>query len=82
MSNVTLTANVPVDLYAATGITVGTQLRVSNISTSDVRLSTSELGLDNDHIVMNMYEQAVNKSGDSGAWAVSKSDGAINIVEA
>lgn len=79
--NVTLPASTPVDLYAATGITVGAQLKVSNITTGDVRLSTSEVGITDDHIPLGPYEQAVNDVGDSGAWAMSNVIGGVNVKE-
>lgn len=79
--NVDLPKNTPVDLYAATGITVGLQLRVSNLTTGDVRLSISEAGLLTDHIPITMYEQAINNIGDAGAWASSTEVGGVNVVE-
>ena len=80
--NVTLPPRTPVDLYAATGITVGAQLRVSNIATTDVRLSTTEDGLVDDHVPITVYEQAVNNAGDVGAWAsAAQLGGAVNVVE-
>ena len=39
--NVTLPQRIAVDLYIATGITVGAQLKVTNLTTGAVRLSTS-----------------------------------------
>lgn len=79
--NVILEARTPVDLYLATGITVGTQLRVTNLTTGDVRLSESEVGLNNDHIPLNAYEQAVNETTDVGAWASSTRTGGVNVKE-
>ncbi len=80
--NVDLPRNTPVDLYAATGITVGVQLRVSNLTTGDVRLSTSEAGLVDNHVPITGYEQAVNSVGDAGAWALSTGGGGVNVVGA
>lgn len=79
MPNVTLPAKTPVDLYAATGITVGNKLRVTNLTTGDVRLSTSQVGLNTDHVPLNAYEQALNDTGDVGAWAVSSTGGGVNV---
>lgn len=79
--NVLLPARTPVDLYSATGIPVGTKLRVSNLTTSDVRLSTSQIGLSNDHIVMRPYEQACNNANDIGAWASCTNEGGVNVSE-
>lgn len=79
--NVLLPARTPVDLYSATGIPVGTKIRVSNLTTNDVRLSVSQLGLSNDHIVMKPYEQACNNTGDTGAWASCTGEGGVNVSE-
>lgn len=79
--NVTLLPRTPVDLYTATGITVGTQLKVSVIGDGDVRLSDSEAGLITDHIVLKCYECAENDSGDAGAWASSVSGSGVNVKE-
>ncbi len=77
--NVTLPARTAVDLYAATGITVGTQLKVTNLTTGDVRLSVSESGLVDNHIPLNAYEQALNDAGDAGAWATCGIGGGVNV---
>lgn len=79
--NVTLPRNTPVDLYAETGITVGTQLKVSVIGAGDVRLSDNEAGLTSDHITMKTYECATNDAGDAGAWALSMSGSGVNVKE-
>lgn len=81
MSNVTLPPKTPVDLYAATGIAVGTVITASNLGTGDIRLSTSELGLQDDYIPLNAYEQAVNKATDPGAWAYSVGGAGVNVKE-
>ena len=79
--NVTLPARTAVDLYAVTGIAVGTQLKVSNLTTQDVRLSTTEAGLVNDHVVMGMYSAATNETGDAEAWAICVGGGGVNVRE-
>lgn len=79
--NVTLPPRTPVDLYAATGITVGAQLKINVIGPGDVRLSESEAGLVTDHIVLKTYECATNETGDTGAWSSSVSGSAINVKE-
>jgi hypothetical protein len=80
--NVNLPPNTPVDLYAATGITVGARLKVNNLSTGDVRLSISEAGLLNNHIPLGPYECATNETGDTGAWALTVGGGGLNVREA
>lgn len=79
--NVTLPPRTTVDLYAATGITVGTQLKVSVIGAGDVRLSDSEAGLTSNHVTVKTYTGATNESGDAGAWALSVSGSALNVKE-
>ncbi len=80
--NVKLPGRTPVDLYAATGITVGTRLIAVNQTTGDVRLSTSEAGLQSDHIPLKPYATLTNDAGDTGAWAMTTIVGSINVREA
>lgn len=80
--NVKLPKRTAVDLYAATGITVGNKIKVSNLTTGDARLSESEAGLVNDHVPLGPYAQALNDLGDPGAWALSTGGGGVNVVEA
>lgn len=73
MPNVVLTKNTPVDLYAATGISVGTQIRVQNQSDQLMSLSDSLIGLarnsTGDCVTLTAFISATNKSGATGAWA-------------
>ncbi len=79
--NVTLPARTPVDLYAATGFTIGAQLTSINLTSGDVRLSVLESELTSDHVVIGPYMSATNDDGDAGAWAMSVSGGSINVKE-
>lgn len=79
MSNITLPARTAVDLYVASGIVVGTQLKVINITTGDVRLSDTEDGLVDNHMVVKPYGQATNGVGESGAWATCTGGGAVTV---
>lgn len=79
--NVTLPARTPVNLYTATGITVGAQLKVSVIGAGDVRLSESEAGLTSNHVTVKTYTSATNDAGDAGAWALSMSGSGVNVKE-
>lgn len=81
MSNVTLPPKIAVNLYAATGISAGTVIVASNLGTGDIRLSTTEAGLQDDYVPLNAYEQAVNKATDPGAWAYSVGGAGINVKE-
>lgn len=85
MANVVLPARTWVDLYAATGIIVGTQLSVHNITPNDVRLVTSatEPSGTDDHIPL-VYGRGVtaeNETGDPGAWALCVGGGAVDVKE-
>lgn len=82
MPNVTLQPNTPVELYAASGIAPGTQIRVSNISGADVRLAPSEAGCQNDYVVLNTRIQATNKASETEAWAFSTSAAGVNVAVA
>ena len=88
LQNIKLPANTWVDLYDATGIDVGTQIVLQNLSSVHVKLHTSatqpsdvdaesnELGSFNR---IGSYGSIVNDSGDSGAWAYAHSDGLVNV---
>lgn len=81
MANVDLPARTAVNLYAATGFTVGVQLKVTNLTTRDVRLSTTSPGLVNDHVPIGPYTQAKNDVGDPGAFALCVGGGGVNVEE-
>lgn len=84
LENITLTANTWTDLYAETGIAVGTAIKVQNIGVADVYLtvsaSTPSLDLDRYNVVQR--ENGVflrNDEGSTGAWAYCQSTGKINV---
>ena len=80
MPNVTLSKGVPTDLYLATGISVGTQITIQNITGNRVRLATSQLGLTEDYRVMDQNQTGTNKAADTGAWALcTLGDCEINV---
>lgn len=63
-----------VDLYALTGIAVGTAIEVDNIGAADVFLTVAELKPAPDNDSYNILEpnsdiRLRNSSGDPGAWA-------------
>lgn len=81
LPNVTLPEGVWVDLYAATGITVGTQIVTTNLSSRDVRLvtkATAPLPTDG-YVVVERHQEHVNEVDDSGAWAMCHLNGAVNV---
>lgn len=80
--NVTLQANTPTDLYAATGIAVGTQLVLSLNTSQIVRLAETEQGLTDNYITLHQYKQAANESGAAGAWVSCHRAAIINVREA
>jgi len=80
--NVVLPKGQWVDLYAATGISLGTQLAVLNITPNDVRLAstTSEPTSSDDHVPLLFRSFAATNASDSlGAWALCSGGGAIDI---
>lgn len=82
MPNVKLEPNTPIELYAASGIAPGTQLRVTNNSTPDVRLAPTQAGCQDDYVVLNTRLQGTNKTGESEAWAFCTSAAGINVAVA
>ncbi len=75
ISNVEIPKNTWVDLYAVTGITVGSQLVVENIGNNDVYLAVQAAQPDKDHAAYNVVKRPPspntmqNSEGDPGAWA-------------
>jgi len=79
-----LTPNQPVDLYAVTGITVGTQLYVQNNSGSDVRLYAGELEPDiatSGSTLLRSGQAALNHTTDAGAWAWSRNYASVQVSD-
>lgn len=82
--NVKLPAKTFVDLYAATGFTVGTKLKVKNLTPDSVRLfSTAAEPLPtDDHYPCEFRECPVtNEDTDLGAWAMSVTGGGVDVQE-
>ncbi len=82
LPNIPLPANTWVDLYAASGIAVGTQLLVVNNGVYDARIvvkatqPTDSDGWD----PLARYQYLTNTSGDSGVWAICiGGDGQLNV---
>lgn len=90
LQNIKLPANTWVDLYAASGIIVGTQIVVKNLSIVGVKLNaqattptqtdanTDETG---SYSPLGSFGSASNDVGDSGAWAYSHSLGLVSVKE-
>lgn len=84
MATVTLPPKTFVDLYAATGITVGTQLAAINLTPDDVRLfDTQNEPTSTDNYTPCLYRggAALNSATDLGAWAWSLVGGALEVKE-
>ena len=84
--NIVLVKGVATNLYAATGITVGTQIRVQNQSEQLVTLSDSSAGLARDAtgdcVTVRPFKSATNKASAAGAWAKAETGVClINVVE-
>ena len=84
LPNVTLPANTPVDLYAATSIGVGTKVCVQNITSADVRVHVGAvaptMGVSGASLLL-PGQSGENTTGDSGLWAWSVTGGAVQVVE-
>ena len=84
MTNVVLPKKTWVNLYAATSITVGTQINSLNLTPNDVRLASTvaEPVITDDHLPL-LFGRGTgqNDAGDPGAWAFCLSGGAIDVVE-
>ena len=85
--NIVLQKGVATDLYAATGIAVGTQIRVQNQSEQLVTLADSSAGLSRDAtgdcVTVRPFQTAANKSSATGAWAKAETGNClINVSEA
>ena len=82
LSNIPLPANTWVDLYAASGETVGAQLIVQNQGTTNILLTTkaTEPITGDGFLSVAPDHQATNELRDSGAWAYSPIvKGRINV---
>ena len=85
MANVKLPPMIWVDVYAATGITVGAVVEVGNLTRNDVRLVASDVTPTpaDDHAILvgGRGITAINETGDPGAWALCSGGGTINVRE-
>ena len=84
LPNTPITAGVWVDVYALTGIAVGTKLIVENVGMCDVYLAVQATQPGPEHNDYNILKRTgpkvTNNAGDSGAWAFcGHSDGELNV---
>ena len=85
LPNIELKSGDWIDLYAQSGIVVGTQITVKNIGTEVVWLVTKATipTFSDGRDELAVGEQLENSYDDSGAWAFSaNTDGLINIAKA
>ena len=86
MAKVLLPARTWVNLYVATGITVGNQLRIIKMTSDDPLLATTLAAPDiaggDDYVNLNHeLHVSLNEVGDPGAWGMSVAGGAIDVTE-
>lgn len=84
LPNVLLTPNTWIDLYTATGITVGVKISVSHVGDVDIFLkvqATQPTDLSGYTVIRRDSDLPfTNEAGDTGAWAYSpNSDGKLNV---
>lgn len=83
LSNVTLQENEWTDIYAATGISVGTKIAVENVGNADVLLTTLATQPPKDYNAYIVCKRngfnCENDTGDSGAWAFCRTTSKINV---
>ena len=84
--NLALQKGVATNLYAATGIAVGTQIRVQNQSEQLLTLADSSAGLARDAtgdcLTVRPFESATNAASATGAWAKAETGNCLVNVRA
>lgn len=84
--NLVLVKGVATDLYAATGIASGTQIRVQNQSEQLLTLADSSAGLARDStgdcLTVRPFESATNAASATGAWAKAETGNCLVNVRA
>jgi len=86
IGNIVVPANTPVDLYDATGITIGTQISVKMIGNGNARLFSGVLlsgQPDNTtgYTPMREDEELANDDASTGAWIWSNIGCTVNVGE-
>lgn len=84
LTNIPLPKNIWVDLYAGSGVQVGTQILVENTGVCDVQLAVQATEPAKDSLDFNILKREgdplQNQPGDSGAWAYcANTDGQVNV---
>lgn len=82
--DVQLSKTAYVDVYAATGIVVGTGLVIQNKSSQDVRIQLSAsqpASSSTDGDILRPYLEATVDSGETGCWVLGLAEGTISVQE-
>ena len=81
LPNIPLPPGAWVDLYAESGVVVGTRILTQNIGVCDVFLTSqaAEPTVDVAHQIALRGQFAVNDAGDAGAWAFCLAGGLVNV---
>ena len=86
LANITLPSDTWVNLYAASGISVGTQIQTQNVGQTRVRLHTGATAPTSSggfNIIPPDSEPLVNQATSAGEWAFSEtSNGLVNVGQA
>jgi hypothetical protein len=81
LPDIELPANTWVDLYAASGIAVGTRIIAMNKGSMRINAATSAAApIDNRGAPVAPNETFVNQTGDSGAWVKSQIAGRVSVA--
>lgn len=83
--NIPLPRNEWIDLYVASGIATGSQLKIQNTGSGQVRLydgATQPAGGGDTYAILPMLKQTTNESGDLGCWAWCSTGSQLSVSEA
>lgn len=82
LPNVVIKPNQHVDIYAATGITVGVQIIIQHVGGGDVELRESATQPDRAAVGFNLIrkgEDRTNSTGAIGAWAYAARSAVLHV---
>lgn len=86
LENIRIPSKIHVDLYAASGIAVGTQIIVTNVGSNEAVLYTAaaahEGAFPPGYIPIRPYEEKTNDTGDAGEFAYSTLGTTFNVRRA
>ena len=85
LNNIKILAGVPTDIYAASGIQVGTRIILQNIGVCDIELISQESEPTRQEFndakqIASRSQWVINDQGDLGAWAYCNNEnGLVNV---